>query len=329
MKIPHLSYLMAAMLACGPVFSAETATAPTAAASDASADALWQSVEQSMKDLKEPQRPPTTRAEMRAMMTDGLKKLDAVSKSFLDKYPRDSRRWKLRLFDGMTEQVRTALGLESHGSLKSALDDILKSEDADVGTKAEASGVSVLSSIEDVESGTLTQEEWQTRAEAHLKAYPDSPRNKMIQGRIDSARLLAELKTKALDLKFTAVDGSELDLAKLRGKVVLLDFWATWCGPCVAEIPNVVAAYKKLHDKGFEIVGISLDHDKAKLEAFTKEKGMTWPQYFDGKGWENEVSTRFGIHSIPAMWLLNKKGLVVSTEARGSLEAEVEKLLAE
>ncbi len=77
---------------------------------------------------------------------------------------------------------------------------------------------------------------------------------------------------------------SALSLAGYKGKVVLVDFWATWCGPCVDELPNVIAAYKKYHDKGFEIVGISLDQDKAKLEEFLKEKGMTWPQFLDGKG---------------------------------------------
>ena len=99
-------------------------------------------------------------------------------------------------------------------------------------------------------------------------------------------KTLADLKTKPLDLKFTAADGHEVDLAQMRGKVVLIDFWATWCGPCVAELPNVLKAYEKLHPKGFEIVGISLDSDRAKLETFIKEKNMTWPQFFDGQGLE-------------------------------------------
>ena len=132
-----------------------------------------------------------------------------------------------------------------------------------------------------------------------------------------------------LALKFQSVDGHHVDLSKMGGKVVLVDFWATWCGPCVAELPHVKAAYEKLHAKGFEIVGISLDSDKAKLQAFTKQNGMQWSQYFDGKGWKNEISTKFGIHSIPAMWLVDKKGNLVDMQGRQDLEAKVEKLLAE
>ncbi len=131
-----------------------------------------------------------------------------------------------------------------------------------------------------------------------------------------------------VELKFHPVKGKNVDLADLKGKVVLIDFWATWCGPCVKEVPNLVATYNKLHEKGFEIIGISLDDDKGALTKFTKENEMPWPQYFDGKGWDNEISTRFGINSVPAMWLVDQEGKLVSTNVRGKLEAEVEKLLA-
>lgn len=134
-------------------------------------------------------------------------------------------------------------------------------------------------------------------------------------------------QSKPLDLKFTAVDGSQVDLANLRGKVVLIDFWATWCPPCRGEVPNVVAAYNKYHDQGFDIVGISLDQDKGALLAFTKEHGMVWPQYFDGKGWDNAISRKFGIDSIPAMWLVGKDGKVATTNGREDLAGQVEKLL--
>ncbi len=90
-----------------------------------------------------------------------------------------------------------------------------------------------------------------------------------------------------------------------------------------------MAAYKKYHDQGFEIVGISLDHNKDAMLAFTKGHGMVWPQYFDGLGWNNTVSKSFGIHSIPAMWLVDKKGMLVITEQQGDLAGQVDKLLRE
>jgi thiol-disulfide isomerase/thioredoxin len=141
---------------------------------------------------------------------------------------------------------------------------------------------------------------------------------------------LAELKAKPLELKFTAADGSEVDLAKLRGKVVLLDFWATWCPPCIAEMPNVVSTYEKLREKGFEVIGVSLDEDKAQMEATMKKFKMTWPQYFDGAVWKNKITQDFGISSLPETWLLDRKGMIRDTGLRGeNLGAAVEKLLAE
>jgi thiol-disulfide isomerase/thioredoxin len=147
---------------------------------------------------------------------------------------------------------------------------------------------------------------------------------------IVSQQKTKELTSKPMELKFTATDGKEVDFAKLRGKVVLIDFWASWCGPCIAEMPNVVATYQKLHDKGFEIVGISLDQDQAEMDAALKKHGMIWPQQFDGKGWKNEIAETFGIKSIPATWLIDKKGMVRDVGLRGEVLAiRVEKLLAE
>lgn len=122
--------------------------------------------------------------------------------------------------------------------------------------------------------------------------------------------------------------GEPLSIAKYKGKIVLIDFWATWCPPCVGELPNVIAAYKKYHDKGFEIIGISLDKDEAALKSFIAAKGITWQQYFDGKGWESKLGQQYGIQSIPATFLLDREGKVIAKDLRGSaLEAELEKQL--
>ncbi len=157
----------------------------------------------------------------------------------------------------------------------------------------------------------------------------------LAEGRL---RVLA-LRETPLELKFTALDGSEVDLAKLRGKVVLIDFWATWCVPCMQEMPTVIAAYEKFHSRGFEVIGISFDRapgstpramDKSpeQLKQFLVEQRMPWPQHYDGRYWDNELGRRFAIRSLPSTFLLGRDGRLVTTETHGDkLAAEIERQL--
>jgi thiol-disulfide isomerase/thioredoxin len=153
----------------------------------------------------------------------------------------------------------------------------------------------------------------------------------MLEQQKASMKLQAPLKPGVVFPDFNEKDlaGEPLSIAKFKGKVVLVDFWATWCGPCRGELPNVVAAYNKYHDKGFEIIGISLDQDENELQSFIKQNGVVWPQYFDGKGWNSKLGQKYGINSIPMTFLLDQEGRIVAKGLRGSaLDAELAKLLS-
>ncbi|MBY0309188.1 MAG: TlpA family protein disulfide reductase, partial [Phycisphaerales bacterium] len=116
-----------------------------------------------------------------------------------------------------------------------------------------------------------------------------------------------------------------------KGKVVLLDFWATWCAPCMAEMPNVVKAYGKYHDKGFEVLGISLDNEQSlkKMPDVMQKTGMTWRQVADGKYWQAEIAQKYAINSIPATFLVDgTTGKILGANLRGeALDKAVEKAL--
>ncbi len=130
------------------------------------------------------------------------------------------------------------------------------------------------------------------------------------------------LKKGASPLPFAGTDmaGKPLTLAQYSGKVVLVDFWATWCGPCIAEMPNVLSAYSKYKGKGFDIIGVSLDeaNDKPKLVKFTQEKNMPWRQVFDGKGWSSKLATTYGVKAIPFTLLIGKDGKIAAVNPRGA-----------
>ena len=120
------------------------------------------------------------------------------------------------------------------------------------------------------------------------------------------------------------VNGNSISLADLKGKVVLVEFWASWCGPCRAENPNLVKLYNQYKDKGFEILAVSLDSDKTAWEKAIKADGLPWLHVSDLKGWNNAVGRLYGVRAVPASVLVDKDGKVIGNELRGeSLKAKL------
>lgn len=120
-----------------------------------------------------------------------------------------------------------------------------------------------------------------------------------------------------IDFTQADVNGKPVKLSDFKGKYVLLDFWASWCGPCRGENPNVLKAYNAYKDKNFTVVGVSLDESAEKWNQAIKEDGMPWMQLSDLKGFRNEVASQYGIQAIPSSFLLNPEGIIIAKDLRG------------
>lgn len=356
MNLRHL--LPTLLIASGLSF----ATAAENFSSFKTADEFWKHIE---KLKEQPEAQPTSRDEALQMVAEWLGNQQKAAEAFARTFPQDSRRWQAELLSlrARAQLRRFSRTVDVPEEDRKKIEEILNSADAPPAVKGEAAFMGAMSGINVANPETFPP--FYKAAADFLAKYPDHPLAKqMVQAElqlvekdpsaageavlkqlaastdpnvmeaakmvVDKRQKALELKSKPVDIKFTATDGKEIDLAKLRGKVVLVDFWASWCGPCIGEMPNVVSTYKRLHEKGFEIVGISLDQDKGAMEEALKKHEMTWSQYFDGAGWDNKISKSYGINSIPTAWLIDKKGMLRETGLRGEeLGAGVEKLLAE
>ncbi len=317
--------------------------------------------------LKEPPRNADSPEDRKRRIRLWLAERKAAAERFSAAFPNDPRRWDAAIMAYDSEQSLVRFGeRDAKRPSTDVLDAILAAPDASVDTKGEAAFFQTMRVGDEVSlSSPHTLPPFHRALSEFIRNYPQHPRaaevasiqlqlleavetpgadkilaelaahlNQQVaaqaKGMLEQRARFAELKKKPLELKFTAADGRDVDVAKLRGKVLLLDFWASWCGPCMAEAPHVVATYGKLHERGFEVLGINLDQDKAAMESALQKAGMTWPQHFDGHGWQNEIAQRFGIRSIPATWLFDKQGKLREIGLRGGeLEARIENLLRE
>ncbi len=161
------------------------------------------------------------------------------------------------------------------------------------------------------------------------KEFPQDKLYNQVKGEIEAAKKTA-IGSVAPDIELPTPDGKTMKISDLRGKYVLLDFWASWCGPCRRENPNVVRVYQKYKDKGFEILGISLDKSKDKWLQAIQSDGLIWYHISDLKGWQSEAAKLYGVNSIPSTFLLDKEGKIIARNLRGpALEQKLKQIFGE
>lgn len=301
-------------LALLATMTASLSLAQTPPATDG-ADALWGRVKTAIADMKNPTQPTETEEQAKEFYGKSFKAFDDALEQFIKANPGDVRRWEGKLFGASTATLREKLSYPSKYNLMAGLAEIVAAADAEPEIKAHASGLLMLEEMKEVDKGKLAAGEWIKRVDAHLAAYPDSSVNMYLAEGKRTLPLITELKSKPLELKFKAIDGRDVDLSKMRGKVVLIDFWATWCAPCVQKLPSLIRLYKEKKDQGFEVIGISMDEDLGRLAYFMKESGLPWPQYADAKGVQNDIVTRLGVQVTPTLWLVGRDGYLITANA--------------
>lgn len=166
-----------------------------------------------------------------------------------------------------------------------------------------------------------------------LKKYAAYLRSAMPEDRatrkVNGILLNKEGIGKPLSIQYTSIKGEEIDTARMKGKVVAIFFWASWCGPCKSARPKFQEVYEKYHDQGLEMVSVSLDRttQRRQLDRYIEESGFIWPISFNGKSWDNPLAVKFGVGSTPTIYLIDREGNLAYTDARTDFETKVKELI--
>ncbi len=336
------------------------ALVPALRAGVGSADAQWQQIQDLRQQLSGDAPAGVNEVEFSVPIKADL---HGKAAEFAAQHPDDSRAWEARLVELKTVNFPTPIPERRtlFARQENLLASILAAPQAPDPIKQQAERTLISQHLDHLDLIDAPEEAaaLEARIVAYIHQHPDDKKANALQvRRVDllqktdprkaadlltalstdndpkvaaAARGRLELKTAEatpLDWKFTAVDGRPVDLAAWRGKLVLVDFWASWCPDCLREMPEVQTAYRKYHDQGFEVVGVSMDHDKAAMLAFLKKHDIPWPQQYDGQAWDASVAVKYGVKGIPEMWLLDRDGRVIATGVHGSqLEARLRPLL--
>ena len=328
------------------------------------ADEFWAHFEELQK---KPTEKATTREAALVQAQAWLGAQQHAGDAFGKAFPTDARRWQAKLLALRAGgQIRRLAGQPTvMEDERKRLDEIINAADAPKNVKAEAAFLRAMTLSAEFKTKPASYIAFHAAAADFAAKYADNPLAPKMQEldirvlledptpqagellnkyaastdakQAETAKsviarraLIAELKSKPVEMAFTATNGKDVDLVQMRGKVVLVFFWAAANAPSLAEMPGLVALYQELHPKGFEVIGISLDEDKAKMQEAVKSLGMTWPQYFDGEGVKSAFASKYGVDGVPATWLIDKKGMLrESGIGGGALGPAVARLLKE